>query len=68
MKYYKYINSDPKVIGIKVHLNIISGSVQISGMRKDPRNNKGVPVSPEDNILTFDKNMTDPIFIAVLGL
>lgn len=46
MKYYKYVNSDPKVIGIKVHLNIISGSVQISGMRKDPRNNKAVGINP----------------------
>jgi len=46
MKYYKYINSDPKVIAIKLHLNIISGSVQLSGMRKDPRNNQAVPINP----------------------
>lgn len=49
-------------------MNIISGTVQLSGMTKDPRLNKALTITPLNNVLTYDQNMTDPIFAAVMGV
>ena len=36
-KVYKYVNSEPEISEIRVHLNQISGESRIKGYRKEPR-------------------------------
>jgi hypothetical protein len=46
MKLYKYINSDPNVKEIRVHVNDISGIVKFNGVSKDPDSQQAVAIAP----------------------
>lgn len=63
-KYYKYINSDPKVKEIRVHVNEMVGHVTLSGIIKDVGETP-VTVIPDGNVLRFTKNLTKTIMVGV---
>lgn len=65
MKIYKYINSDPNVQEIRVHLNEIAGHVQLNGQIKHEDMTKSITVAPESNTLRFTHDLNQPILVSV---
>jgi hypothetical protein len=65
MKLYKYINSDPNVKEIRVHVNDISGIVKFNGVSKDPDSQQAVAIAPEANTLRFVSHLNWPIIVSV---
>lgn len=65
MKIYKFINSDPNVQEIRIHINEISGHVLFSGFIQTPDPANTIQVFAEANTLRFTKNLTLPIYVSV---
>lgn len=65
MKIYKYINSDPNVEEIRMHLNEIAGSITFHGVIQSENPSSSIQVFPEGNTLRFTKNLTQPIYASV---
>lgn len=64
MKIYKYINSDPNVQQIRIHVNQIAGHVTFSGVIQGDNKNS-IQVIPEINTLRFTSKLTQPIYASV---
>ena len=64
-KIYKYINSDPNVKEIRVHLNHVEGDYTFLGMTKNEDPSKTINVSPSGSSLIFTKDLTLPLIITV---
>jgi hypothetical protein len=67
MKIYKYINSDPNVQEIRIHVNEIAGHVSYSGVIQGDDKTGSIQVFPESNTLRFTKNLTQPIYASVVA-
>jgi hypothetical protein len=72
-KLYKYENSEPEIVEIRVHLNQISGETSMKGYRRLPNidlseedSKEGLVLSTE-NPLIFKENLDKPIYIKVKG-
>ena len=65
MKIYKYINSDPNVEEVRVHLNTISGSLTMEGAIKGEEGTSAGFIRAEVNTLRFKENLTLPIVVVV---
>jgi hypothetical protein len=65
VKVYKYVNSDPTVKEIRVHVNEISGKVKLSGVIKTDEVSKTITVRPEGRTLRFTASLTSPILVSV---
>lgn len=65
MKLYKYINSDPNVKEIRIHVNEISGIVKFHGASKGPDEQQFIAVSPEGSTLRFVSHLDWPIIVTV---
>jgi hypothetical protein len=65
VKVYKYINSDPKVEEIRIHINEITGVVNIGGFIQNEDSSKSLQVAAEGNTLRFTTNLTQPIYVSV---
>lgn len=65
MKVYKYINSDPNVEEIRIHINEITGVVNFGGFIQGEDTEKSVQVAAEGNTLRFTTNLTQPIYVSV---
>ena len=60
VKIYKYINSDPDVEEIRMHINF-NGFIQGT----DPKNT--IQVAAEGTTLRFTKNLTQPVYAQVIA-
>lgn len=67
MKLYKYINSDPNVQEIRIHVNEIAGHVSFNGVISADDKTSSIQIVPEGNTLRFTKNLTQPIYASVLA-
>ena len=67
LKLYKYINSDPNVQEIRIHVNEIAGHVTVNGVVSGEDRTSSIQVVPEGNTLRFTKNLTQPIYASVLA-
>lgn len=67
MKIYKYINSDPNVEEIRIHINSIAGNIVYNGFIQGADPKSSVQVVAEGNTLRFTKNLTQPIYASVVA-
>ena len=67
VKIYKYINSDPDVEEIRMHINSIAGQIVYNGVIQgtDPKNT--IQVAAEGTTLRFTKNLTQPVYAQVIA-
>lgn len=65
MKIYKYINSDPDVQEIRIHINQIVGTVNFYGVIQGTQKTNSKNIQPKYNMLKFTENLTQPIFASV---
>lgn len=65
LKIYKYINSDPDVSEIRVHVNKISGDVTLKGQIKKEDAKTSISVEPSANTLRFTEDLNYPIILSV---
>jgi hypothetical protein len=65
-KYYKYLNNNPKVTEIRIHVNEISGLTKIRAKRDNIQEEGGreIPMEKEmpDTVVVKD-NVTAPIYL-----
>jgi RecB family endonuclease NucS len=70
-KYYKYINNNPKVTEIRIHLNEISGLTRIRAKRTGILEEGGNEISMEKeipNTIVVKERVTSPIYLEVHGI
>ena len=68
MKYFKFVNSDPKVQAVKIYVSSIRGDVSVRGSRTDPRLIDQYEIDSVGNRVYFIDDLNDPMYVIVEGL
>ena len=65
LKLYKYINSDPNVREVRVHVNHVEGDFTYSGLIKNEDSSRTETVFASGSSLVFNKDLNLPLIITV---
>ena len=68
IKYFKFVNSDSSVAGVKIHVTSIRGTVEIKGCYTDPRLDSSSQFDAISNQAIFSENLDKALYVSVKGL
>lgn len=68
LKYFKFVNSDSSVGGVKIHVTSIRGTVEIKGCYTDPRLDSSSQFDAVSNQVIFTENLNKALYVSVKGL